>query len=202
MTTRRDVLKVLAALGVSVLGDQPAIAAQSEEWRHKEGGVYVMPDIDGASSVDFLIHAFGRDDGEPIWGRTSEHLRGVPQADGSMRMERRPPWFERNALRDPGAGYLCTIPSSFVPMFLGLLVEVSEEGSKPLLRAVARIDSPADDDEEPLDLSYFNGQWKPWRIMDDRAEIADLHAPFTVRIRPEERPWESYLAIIDEGNAA
>lgn len=178
---RRDVLRGLAALGIS-LAAAPTLAAESEEWRQKENGVYVMPEAEAITPFRMIGMAVGREAGDPYWANGSIQWDGYPQADGSLRLVYHPFSFDRDAKRDPGSSRELVLPPDMARQFADLLRH--DDPRRPCLLAVERIAEGATA-KTPLHLASFNTPYRHWKIIDDRAAIRAQHAPYNCIVTPE-----------------
>lgn len=204
---RRDVLRGLAALGISLTAT-PTLAAESEEWRQKENGVYVMPNYDGATKLSLTGVALGYGHDRMVWGSSGLQWEGEIHDDGAITL-RRVDWkFHQCAFRDPEAYTAVEIPAEFAAAFLAV-IRPAVDNRKPFVVAVRRMAKGAMD-LPPLDADDFNDDpWKRWTIIDDRSRTAERHAPFNCIIQPdrsllwngqpdpESRHGEHYLAQIE-----
>lgn len=206
--SRRDLVKYLAVIGVSLSASTTALAAESEQWREKENGVYVMPEYDGADSLSLHGIAIGYQSGRVIWGSNNPCWNGQIHDDGAITMRRVDLRFHEYARRDPEAYLTVEIPAEFAATFLAL-IRPPRETRTPTIVAVHRMAAGAMD-LPPLDADHFNDDpWRRWKIIDDRSRIAERHAPFNCIIQPDmsllwsgktdpdSRHGEHYLAQIE-----
>jgi len=183
---RRDVLKGLAALGISLTA-APTLAAESEEWRQKENGVYVMPEAEAITPFEMIGMVIGRDGIDAHWSNSSFRWQGFPQPDGSIRLVFHPYYFDRHAARDPGAGKEILVPASFAPCFVEFASYAGDD-LRPCVLATKRLKAGATR-LPPLGPESFRStlRCRDWKIIDDRSGVLEKHAPFNCVIAPDRR---------------